>query len=47
MVIIIEILIPYCLENYWDIFMVKYLFLIKKSNWDLLMANSLSTYLNM
>ena len=39
MVITIEILRYYCLENHWDLLMVKCLALIKASNWDYLMVN--------
>ena len=45
MVLMMASLRSYCLEFYWDLPMKKRLDLMKASNWNLLMVNLLSLYL--
>ena len=47
MVVMMESLRDYCMETHWDILKVRCMALMKASNWDVLMVNFLSLYLEM
>ena len=42
MVLMMEIFRVYCMETHWDILTVKYMVMIKASNWDLLVLKCLA-----
>ena len=47
MVLMMELLRSYCLETHCNILMVKFLDIMKASNWDYIMVKCLGIYLEM